>query len=326
MLRMPPLEVHLPTTVAEAVALRRDLPASMYIAGGTDLLVNLKHRLHAPEHLVSLSAVEELVGIEASDDGTLRIGAGTVLQEVAESEVVRDGAPALAIAAGLVAGPQHRRMGTLGGNVMLDTRCLFYNQSESWREALGYCLKKDGDWCHVINTPKRCVAAHSGDTVPVLIALDAVLEVVHPEDGPGEVLLEDLYVMDGRFDDNHALDPRCLVVAIRIPPRTPGHRSTYRKVRARRAVDFPQLGLAVVGAFAGDGTCTELVAVVTAVLPRPQRLKRLEAAVGTHLEDEVVEELAEQTYRQVHPQTSIHGDPTKRSVNLFSRGRSAVAR
>ncbi|MBW2254283.1 MAG: FAD binding domain-containing protein [Deltaproteobacteria bacterium] len=207
MLRMAPFEVHLPTTAAEAVALRRDLPESMYVAGGTDLLVNLKHRLHAARHLVSLSAVEELVGIEASGDGTLRIGAGTALHRVAESEVVRDGVPALAIAAGLVAGPQHRRMGTLGGNVMLDTRCLFYNQSASWREALGYCLKKDGDWCHVINTAKRCVAAHSADTVPVLIALDAVLEVAHPEDGPGEVRVEDLYVIDGRFEQNRTLDP-----------------------------------------------------------------------------------------------------------------------
>jgi len=309
---MTPCEVHLPHTVAEAVAMRRDLPESMYVAGGTDLLPNLKHRLHGARHLVSLSAVAALVGIDAHENGTLRIGAGTVLQEIADSTVVRAGAPALALAAGLVAGPQHRRMGTLGGNVMLDTRCLFYNQSASWREALGYCLKKDGDWCHVIGSPKRCVAAHSADTVPVLVALDAVLEVVHPEDGPTELPLEDLYVMDGRFEQNRALDPRCLVTAIRIPPRKPGHRSTYRKVRARRAVDFPQLGLAVVGAFDTAGICTDLTAVVSAVLPKPQRLKRLEPAVGSRLEDGVVEEIAEQAYRQVHPQTSIHGDPAWR--------------
>ncbi|MBW2257434.1 MAG: hypothetical protein JRI25_22940 [Deltaproteobacteria bacterium] len=120
-----------------------------------------------------------------------------------------------------------------------------------------------------------------------------MLEVAHPEDGPGEVRVEDLYVIDGRFEQNRTLDPRCLVVAIRIPPRKPGHRSTYRKVRARRAVDFPQLGLAVVGAFSGDGTCTDLTAVVSAVLPKPQRLKRMEAAVGTHLEDDVIEEIAD---------------------------------
>src|SRR5690606_39092996 len=126
-------------------------------------------------------------------------------------DAVHGAFPALAQAAGAVAGPQHRRMGTLGGNVMLDTRCLFYNQSESWRQALGHCLKRDGDWCHVIDTPKRCVAAHSADTVPVLIALDAVLEIVDPEQGAFDLPIEDLYQQDGRVDQNRAVHPAALV-------------------------------------------------------------------------------------------------------------------
>jgi len=308
---MAPFDVHTPATAAEAVALRTRLPDSMYLAGGTDLLPNLKHRLHAPQHLVSLRGVEDLVGIARDADGTLRVGAGTSLHAVATSETVGAAVPALARAAGLIAGPQHRRMGTLGGNVMLDTRCLFYNQSEGWREALGYCLKRDGDWCHVINTPKRCVAAHSADTVPVLLTVGARVAYEGPE-GPGEIALDDLYVMDGRFYQNRSLDPATLVTQIIVPPQPEGHRSVYHKVRARGAVDFPQLGLALAGDFAEDGTVRSLVGVVTAVLPKPRFLRKLDSAVGTRLEDEVIDDLAEIVRRQTHPQASAHGAPAWR--------------
>ena len=146
MLRMPPFELHLPTTASEAVDLRSALPESMYIAGGTDLLPNLKHRLHAPQHLVSLSEVEGLDAISMAHDGTLEIGARSTLHAIATSELLLQEVPGFPEAAGVVAGPQHRQMGTIGGNVMLDTRCLFYNQTAEWRTALGNCLKKDGDW------------------------------------------------------------------------------------------------------------------------------------------------------------------------------------
>jgi len=306
MLRMPEFEVHLPRTASEAASLRRSLPDSMYVAGGTDLLPNLKHWLHTPKHLVSLSAVDELVGIELLGDGTLRIGAGTSLHAVATSEVVRREVPGLASAAGAVAGPQHRRMGTLGGNVMLDTRCLFYNQSEEWRRSLTYCLKKDGDWCHVIGSSKRCVAAHSADTVPVLLAVGASIET-----DEATLPLDDLYVMDGRYEQNRSLDPAALVRAIVIPPRPSGHRSVYRKVRSRGAVDFPQLGVGIAGSFDGD-VVTGLVGVLSAVLPKPKAIKGFEAAVGTRLDDRVIDDLAELAFKQTHPQTSLHGDPAWR--------------
>ena len=128
MLRMPAFQVHQPTTAAEAVRLRVDLPASMYVAGGTDLLVNLKHHLHRPEHLVSLAKLTDFDTIQQTE-GTLRIGAGVTLHQLTTDALVQAEVPGLATAAGLIAGPQHRRMGTLGGNVMLDTRCLFYNQT-----------------------------------------------------------------------------------------------------------------------------------------------------------------------------------------------------
>ena len=174
MLRMQPFEVHLPSTADEAARMRAELPDSMYVAGGTDLLPNIKHGLFTPRHLVSLSHIDGFKGICADEDGTLHIGAGTPLDRIAHSAEVP---PGLSLAASTVAGPQHRRMGTIGGNIMLDTRCLFYNQTQQWRQALGYCLKAEGTFCHVIGSGKKCVAAHSADTVPVLIALDASIEV-----------------------------------------------------------------------------------------------------------------------------------------------------
>ncbi len=318
MLRMAPFEVHRPATVAEAVRLRAALPESMYVAGGTDLLPNLKHRLHRPAHLVSLSAIPDLVGIEEGPEG-LRIGAGTSLQEVAEAAPV----PALAHAARLIAGPQHRRMGTLGGNVMLDTRCLFYNQSEDWRRALDFCLKKDGDFCHVLGSSASCVAAQSSDTVPVLLALDALLEIEHPEEGPQEVPLEGLFTTDGRFERRLTLDPRSLLRAIRIPALPAGHRSVYRKVRARGAVDFPQLGVAVAGSFDGD-TLDSLAVVVGAVLPKPRRIKRLDRVLGRPLDPETIEAVADQAFRQVRPQRSVHGDPSWRRHRVRIETRRAL--
>jgi 4-hydroxybenzoyl-CoA reductase subunit beta len=307
MLRMPAFEVHLPCTADEAVALRHSLPDSMYIAGGTDLLPNLKHWLHTPRHLISLTRVADLAGIELLRDGSLRIGALTSLHAVAVHADVRREAPGLAIAAGLVAGPQHRRMATLGGNVLLDTRCLFYNQTETWRKSLGYCLKKDGDWCHVVGSKATCVAAQSSDTVPVLIALGAELEV----EGRSPLALDALFNQDGRFERVHSLSPESLLRAIRIPPRPSGHRSTYRKVRARGAVDFPQLGIGLSAAFDGH-RLTQLTAVVGALLPKPRVLRNLESAVGTALDDATIAALAEEAFKQTRPQRNVHGDPAWR--------------
>ncbi|TNE92313.1 MAG: 4-hydroxybenzoyl-CoA reductase subunit beta [Deltaproteobacteria bacterium] len=302
MLRMQPFEVHLPTTVAEAARLRAELPESLFVAGGTDLLPNMKHGLFTPKHLVSLSHIDGFTGVTHGEDGSLRIGAGTTLDTLAADESLPAG---LSKAAGLVAGPQHRKMGTLGGNVMLDTRCLFYNQSEQWRTALGYCLKAEGTLCHVIGSKKKCVAAHSADTVPVLIALDARVEVLDAG-GVSEVSMRELYQQEGR--KAVGLDEKALITAILVPPRPEGHVSTYRKVRTRAAIDFPQLGLGLSGAIV-DGVVTELFAVASALMPQPKVLKGMDEAVGHALDDAMIEHLAERCYKQVRPQRSLHGDP-----------------
>ncbi len=310
MLRMPEFQLHTPRTAAEAVELRATLPDAMYVAGGTDLLPNLKHHLHHPRHLVSLSGVAELGGVELQPDGTLRLGASTTLHHLATDETIGREVPGLGRAASLVAGPQHRRMGTIGGNVLLDTRCLFYNQSLQWRKALGSCLKSEGTWCHVIGSDKSCVAAQSSDTVPVLVAVDARIEALHPSGERSLTALADLWTKDGRFDENRTLPSEALLTAIVIPPRPAGHRSTYRKVRARAAVDFPQLGVAVAIGSEG-GRLTSMAVVLGAMLPHPKRLEHAEVA-GRVLDDALVEEIAERAYKQARPQPQVHGDPSWR--------------
>jgi 4-hydroxybenzoyl-CoA reductase subunit beta len=200
-------------------------------------------------------------------------------------------------------------MGTLGGNVMLDTRCLFYNQSQHWRSSLGFCLKKEGTWCHVVGSKATCVAAQSSDTVPVLIALGARLQA-HDE-APRELGLDALYQQDGRLEEMHALPAHALLTAIIVPAPPAGHRSIYRKVRTRAAVDFPQLGVAIAGAFEGDRV-TALSACVGAVLPKPRVLKGFDQAVGKALDDATIESLAQEAFKQVRPQRNIHGDPAWR--------------
>ncbi|MBA2320549.1 MAG: FAD binding domain-containing protein [Deltaproteobacteria bacterium] len=305
MLRMPAFEVHKPRTAHDAVLLRATLPDSLFVAGGTDLLPNLKHWLHQPKHLVSLLDLPELRGITREADGTLHLGAAVTLHEMATSPLLAE-IPALPLAASLVAGPQHRRMGTIGGNVMLDTRCLFYNQSEEWRKAVGYCLKKDGDWCHVIGSGKSCVAAQSSDTVPVLLGLGARIRYVTSE-GPAEVAIVDLYEKDGRIDRARNIPPSALVTGIAIPPRASGHRSTYRKVRTRAAVDYPQLSIAVITSFDGS-ILTDLSVVVGALLPQP-KIVDLDGMTGVALDDAAIAAIAERVFKQVKPQTNLHGAP-----------------
>ncbi|MCB9676767.1 MAG: FAD binding domain-containing protein [Alphaproteobacteria bacterium] len=309
MLRMPAFTLQQPASVDEAVRMRAELD-SLYLAGGTDLLVNLKHHLQRPAHVIDLRGLPGLDGIEVGADA-IRIGALTPLATVERDARVRDIVPGLAEAVASIAGPQHREMGTLGGNVMLDTRCLFYNQTEAWRTALGKCLKADGDWCHVIGSPKACVAAQSSDSVPMLTALGAVLELRTAPGEVREVALADLFTKDGRYDRMHTVPRESLLEAIRIPRPAAGHRSTYRKVRSRQAVDFPQLGVAVAATFDGR-TCTAVEIVLGALLPSPRQLPTLDEAIGVEWTDAVVEAVADRVRRFARPQRSIHGDPAWR--------------
>ena len=180
MLTLPVFTWSRPKTVDEAMRVLAENPGEcLIVAGGTDAVPNLKHRLHEPKRLVHLGAVEELRGIRVTAEG-LEVGALATLAELAAHPYVREHYAGVADAAANVASPQIRNMGTVGGNLCLDTRCTYYNQTFFWREALGFCLKKDGTRCHVVPQGKRCVAAHSSDVAPVWIALGAQVEIATP--------------------------------------------------------------------------------------------------------------------------------------------------
>ncbi len=235
-----------PATVDEAVSALHDNPGALPYAGGTDLIVRLRKGLSSSETLVDLSGVAALKSVEKDDFG-LRIGAGVTLADLARAPELGD-YPAIPKAALTVAGPTHREVATLGGNLCLDTRCVYYNQSHWWRKSNGFCLKYRGDTCHVAPQGNRCRAAFSGDVAPALIVHGAQVTVAGPH-GIRRKPLAAFYNEDGAAHTD--LRPGELVVAVHLPP--PGPVSDYAKIRVRGAVDYPLAGVAVAREVAPEG-------------------------------------------------------------------------
>ena len=306
MLRLPPFRYHRPDTVQDAVSLLAEYAeTAIPVSGGTDLIPNMKHRLFTPAHLVALKGIGELKGIR-EEDRELVIGAAETLTDVWLHPSVRLHFTALAEAAGHVAGPQLRNSGTLGGNLCLDTRCTYYNQSHFWRQALGFCLKKDGDICHVTRVGKKCVAAHSADTPPVLMTLGAEVDISGPA-GDRTVLVRDFFVADGIW--NTSREPGEIVTRIRVPLPEPELRTAYVKLRQRQSIDFPLLTVAVAADVDPENRLRSLRGVVTALGARPKELTGWEeVAEGEVLTDELIGALAERAFRQCHPLENLIGD------------------
>ena len=258
MIRLPWFEFRAPRTLAEAAKiLAGEGPQAMLLAGGTDLIPNMKRRHQTPKTLVSLRGVKEL----RHSNGSL--GAGLTLTEIVNDGSLKDRHRALWQAAALVATPHLRNMATLGGNLCLDTRCTYYNQSHEWRQAIDFCLKKDGETCWVATASKRCVAVSSTDTAPALIALGASVKLVSAE-GERELPLEALYKNDGI--DYLARRPDEILAEVRVPE---GWTSSYWKLRRRGSFDFPVLGVAVALKLAKDGTVEQARVALGACASRP---------------------------------------------------------
>jgi 4-hydroxybenzoyl-CoA reductase subunit beta len=290
---------------------------SLMIAGGTDAVPNLKHRLHEPRYVVHIAGIDALRALENRDDG-LRLGPLVTLSELATHPVVRRDFPMLARAAGLVASPQIRNMGTLGGNLCLDTRCTYYNQTYFWREALGFCLKKDGVVCHVVPQGKRCVAAHSSDVAPALIALGATLEITG-RGGVRTVAVDDFFVGDGVH--NNVLAPGEVVTRVTIPSAARRLHAGYQKLRPRAAIDFPMLSVAFAAKLTG-GVCESARLVVSAIAAKPRSIGGVEAlARGRALDAELADALAQAAYKQCRPLINVAYDQDYRQemVPVFVR-------
>ncbi len=243
MMVLPPFHLMKPGSLNEALSALVEHPGALPVAGGTDLLVSMKQGLFHPAYLVDLKGVPELNKIEITEDRA-SIGACVRLSALRDHPELRRRYPALAVAAGLVASPPLQNRGTLGGNICLDTRCWYYNQSAFWRQSRGYCLKRDGNICQAAPASKRCYATFSSDTVPALIALGACVRLARRQEGAvveREFPLEDLFVEDGIR--RNVLRPGELVVSLCLP-RADGLRSGYRKYRQRESIDYPLVSVA----------------------------------------------------------------------------------
>ena len=285
MMRLPWFEFRSPSTVGEAAKLlAAEGPNAMVIAGGTDLLPNMKRRHQTPGTLVSLARIESLKKVVNGSGAAL--GAGLTLNEVVASSMVREKYAGLYQAAAQVATVHLRNMGTIGGNLCLDTRCNYYNQNYEWRKAIDFCLKKDGETCWVATASKRCVATSSTDCAPALISLGASARLVSAK-GEREVALVDLYKNDGI--DYLARHPDEILTEVKLPSPQ-GWKSCYWKLRRRGAFDFPVLGVAAAVKIARDGTVEAARIVLGAVSSRPLLTKGGELLVGRKLSDEAIAE------------------------------------
>jgi 4-hydroxybenzoyl-CoA reductase subunit beta len=298
MMRLPPFRYLAPVSVADAAKLMAEHgPAAMLVAGGTDLFPNMKRRQFEPTVLVGLRGIRELRGVGGGAARGMRIGAGTALTAVSRHPDVAAGYPALATAAGVVSTPQLRNMGTLGGNVCVDTRCNYYNQSYQWRKAVNFCMKKDGEICLVAPGSSRCWAVSSSDTAPVLWSLGATVRLVGPE-GERTIPVDALYRDDGI--EYLAKRPDEVVTDILLPPNE-GLRCAYLKLRRRGAFDFPVLGVAV--SLRMDGGSVRAARIVLgAVASQPREAAEAGAMLtGQRLEPALIAAVAERAARPSKP-------------------------
>jgi 4-hydroxybenzoyl-CoA reductase subunit beta len=315
---LPDFQLLRPRTVAEAIyLLAKHAASAQIVAGGTDLIPSMGQHLFAPRFLVDVRGIGELRGIRAHDGG-LEIGALATLTSIERSPEVARNYPVLHEAAKTVASPLLRNMGTIGGNICLDTRCLWYNQSLQWRKSCGFCIKKDGDLCHVAPGGTKCWAAFSGDTPPALLCLEAKIEIAGPK-GTRRVPLSEFYTNVG--DARMKLENNELLTRVLLPAKTAGWRGVYRKLRMRGSIDYPLAGVAI--ALKGSNRrVVDARVAITAVNPAPLIVKgATEALAGREVTDELALHIGELAARMAKPLTTSALTPEYRRemIRVFTK-------
>jgi len=309
MMRLPLFEFRAPRTLQEASRiLDGERTNAMPLAGGTDLLPNMKRRQQVPRTLMSLRHIQPLNDVELSLSGS-RLGACLTLSDIAADPRFRNGLTALAQAASLVATPQIRNMATLGGNICLDTRCNYYDQSYEWRKSINFCLKKDGTTCWVAPGSSKCMAVSSTDTGPALMALGARVRLVSLS-GEREVALSDFFNNDGIDYIKRRPDE---ILAEVLLDSLHGWKSAYWKLRRRGSFDFPVLSIAVAARLSRDKVVEDARIVVGAAACRP--LAATDAAnslLGRPLNQQAIEEAAGIAARIAKPLDNTDFDMTWR--------------
>jgi 4-hydroxybenzoyl-CoA reductase subunit beta len=287
-LSLPQFKLLRPRTVEQAVEyLAKHSGNIRVLAGGTDLIPSMRQKLFEPQYVLHLGQIASLKGMRSNARAEVEIGALTTLTEIEQSKFLREHYPVLTEAAGTVASPVLRNMGTLGGNICLDTRCLWYNQSLTWRKACGFCIKKDGDLCHVAPGGTKCWAAFSGDTPPALLCLNAETEIAGPS-GTRRIPLRDFYT--GAGDNYRKLQPDEILTRVFLPESSADYKGVYRKLRVRGSIDYPLAGVAVV-LKRSDGHITNARIGITAVNPAPLLVKGATEALAGKAVDEALAQL-----------------------------------
>ena len=316
---LPEFKLLRPRSLEEAIThLAKHAGAIRVIAGGTDLIPSMRQKLFEPAYVLDLRHVAELKGIRERQGSGVEIGALTSLTAIEHSDVLRCRYPVLTEAAATVASPVIRNMGTIGGNICLDTRCLWYNQSLTWRKGCGFCIKKDGDLCHVAPGGTKCWAAFSGDTPPALLCLGAEVEIVGPV-GTRRIPLSEFYT--GLGDTYRVLQPDELLTRIFLPEATADYRGVYRKLRIRGSIDYPLAGVAI-AMKRSNGHVEDARVALTAVNPAPVLVKGAsEALRGQRLDEALAEKVGTLAAKTAKPLTTSALTPEYRRemIRVFTK-------
>ncbi|MGH9546664.1 MAG: FAD binding domain-containing protein [Terriglobales bacterium] len=292
-------------------------PATRVVAGGTDLIPSMQQKLFEPEYVVDIRNVAGLKDIRQTDRG-VEIGALASLTAIAQSALLRHHYPVLTEAAATVASPLLRNMGTIGGNICLDTRCLWYNQSLTWRKGCGFCIKKDGDLCHVAPGGSKCWAAFSGDTPPALLCLEAEVEL-RSASGTRRMPLAEFYTGDGVAYRN--LRPDELLTRVFLPASSADYRGVYRKLRVRGSIDYPLAGIAV-ALKRSNGHIADARLAITAVNPAPLLVKGAgELLAGKTMDEELAAAAGDLAAKIARPLTTSALTPEYRRemIRVFTK-------
>jgi 4-hydroxybenzoyl-CoA reductase subunit beta len=318
-LSLPQFRLLRPRTVDEAVSfLSKHANNVRVLAGGTDLIPSMRQKLFEPEYVLDLRSVAEIRGIRQQTSGAVEIGALTALSAIEKSPYLRQHFPVLTESAATVASPVLRNMGTLGGNICLDTRCLWYNQSLTWRKGCGFCIKKDGNICHVAPGGTKCWAAFSGDTPPALLCLNAEIEIASP-DRTRRIPLQEFYTGDGV--NYRRLLPTELVTRVFLPAESADYSGVYRKLRVRGSIDYPLAGVAVVMK-RSNGHIADARIAMTAVNPAPVLVQKAgELLVGKSIDESLAEAAGDIAARTAKPLTTSALTPEYRRemIRVFTK-------
>lgn len=298
-MNLPEFEHFEPKTLSEAcLLLKKYRDRAKVIAGGTDLLNLMRNRLFEPEYLIDLKRISELRNLRYNDVEGLVIGSAVTLSELIYSPLIREKAPLLVDAARTVAAPPLQNMATVGGNVCLDTRCLFYNQSKHWRSSRSICFKAGGNVCHVVKHSEGCHSVFQADVACALVALNAEAKLVE-EGGERFIPLNEFYTGEGKKPNR--LNPTEILTEIRIPRNFHGS-GKYEKFSSRATLDFPQVGVVMVLDYGQDGEIDDIRMVLNAAASRPVELKAVrQLLTGKKLDVNLIEECAKIATEAAHP-------------------------